>query len=211
MASNEVKKPDAIASGKPTIRKYSTVVAGGPNQNQFVRPPSTKFEGETKELSEYIFDCVDSKQSDRFAKNLKIIAQYVSKTVKSYGNDIRLSTLNLKPITVPEPSELEIDPPPTFLAKALFEGEVKQYLAQRLALAENIKSLYVIVYGQCTDIMKAKLETLPVYEKLVLSGDGIALLKAIKNQTFNYQGHKYTALALHEAVANFYSFQLPGS
>jgi hypothetical protein len=52
--------------------------------------------------------------------------------------------------------------------------------------------------------MRQKVEVLTIYETLTTSGDGLALLKAIKELVCNFQSQKHLPHALHESKHCFY-------
>ena len=73
-------------------------------------------------------------------------------------------------------------------------------------MTENIKSIFSLVWGQCTDITRQKVEALSDFADMSSKGDGIQLLKAIKNITHNFQSQKYLPHAIHEAKRRIYMF-----
>ena len=71
-------------------------------------------------------------------------------------------------------------------------------------ISENIKTLYSLVWGQRTDILRQKIEALHDFEEMSTNGDGLALLKAIKNTAFNFHSQKYLPHSLYESTWHFY-------
>jgi len=82
--------------------------------------------------------------------------------------------------------------------------KVDEYVKRTTYISENIKTLYSLVWGQCTDIMRQKIEALHDFEEMSTNGDGLALLKAIKNTAFNFQSQKYLPHSLYESTRRFY-------
>ena len=160
-----------------------------------------KFEGKCEELKGHIYDCSDTRQSDTFIKTTKEIAEYVGRTFKK-GSDARLAIENLvlPTLTVPTAPDDETD---RTLVK-IWEKEIDEYVKRKICLADNMQTVYSLVWGQCTDIMRQKIEALPIYSTLTTKGDGLALLKAIKNLVYNFQSQKYLSQALHESTRRFY-------
>jgi hypothetical protein len=68
-----------------------------------------------------------------------------------------------------------------------------------------MKTLYALVWGQCTDIMKQRIEGTDEFETLSEDRDGLGLLKTIKNLVYNFQSQKYLPQALHESARRFYN------
>jgi hypothetical protein len=62
-----------------------------------------------------------------------------------------------------------------------------------------MQTLYSLVWGQCSDVMQARLEALDDYDAMSEKGDSLALLKAIRAQAYNFQSQKNKANALHDA------------
>jgi hypothetical protein len=82
--------------------------------------------------------------------------------------------------------------------------QVDEFVRRETELRENVKTLYSLVWGQCTDIMKQKLEASDDFEDIALEQNGLELLKAIKNIVFQFQSQKYLPHALHESKRRFY-------
>jgi hypothetical protein len=145
-----------------------------------------KFEGKTDDLKGHIYDCSDARQSDQFTKTTKEIAEYLGRTAYKHGGDIRLTVTNLELYVIPMPQDLPTTPEPSALTKKIWDEQVKRYVERDSYLTDNVKTLFAIVIGQCTEVMIAKLEALPNYDDIVEDGDGVELLKMIKNLTFNF-------------------------
>jgi hypothetical protein len=56
------------------------------------------------------------------------------------------------------------------------------------------------VWGQCSDSMQQKIESLPTFDQMDTDNDGIALLVAIQNTSYNYQSQKYRIESINEAL-----------
>ena len=87
---------------------------------------------------------------------IKRIAEYVGAEYK-YGGDI-LSTLeNEVRITIPHPVTPAADPMP-LLESRIFDKEIYIYMKRISTLDENVQNSYLLVLGQCTDLLKSKLK-----------------------------------------------------
>ena len=170
---------------------------------QVAVPRQTKFEGKSDDLKGYIYDCSDSRQADQFAKTTKEIAEFVGRTYK-YGGDARLAIENLEIPVFPEP-----DDPPAGASKTkerIWEKLVDEHVKRQIYMTENVKTIYSLVWGQCSDIMRQKLEALDGFDSISTGGNGIQLLKSIKSLTYNFQSQKYLPHSLHETTRRFYLF-----
>ena len=146
-----------------------------------VAPRQPKFEGRCEALKGHVFDCSDARQSDMYTKTVKEIAEYVGRTY-----------------------------PPADATRTqvrIWEKKVDEYVKRDNYLKENIKTLYSLVWGQCTDIMRQRIEALDIFMGMAAEGDGLALIKAIKNVAFNFQSQKYLPHSLHESKRRFYLSQ----
>jgi hypothetical protein len=101
--------------------------------------------------------------------------------------------------------QLPEDPPEnaTRTEIRIWEKSVDDYVKRRTILAENIKTAYSLMWGQCSNVMRQKVETCPEYSVVSQTGDAIGLLKLVKDVAYNYQVQKYIPQALHEAKKRF--------
>jgi hypothetical protein len=81
----------------------------------------------------------------------------------------------------------------------LGEKQVDEHVKRGIMLAENLKTAYSLIYGQCSNAMCAKLESRANH--LVIQGatDSIGLPVNIQNVMFQFQSQRYAPLVLHEA------------
>ena len=147
-------KPAARAPGEEP--KKSSRAWGGRRASKRPIIQQTKFEGKCIELKGSIYDASDTRQADIFAKTTKEIAEYVGHTYK-YGSDTRLSIENMEKTVIPEPTD-----PPTTATKTqtrIWERQVDEYVRRSSGLDENLKTLYSLIWGQCTTVMQARIES----------------------------------------------------
>jgi hypothetical protein len=110
--------------------------------------------------------------------------------------------MRLKLPTVTEPA----DPPSnsTRGQQRIWEKRIDDFVRRELVLTENVKTAYSLIWGQCTDVMRQKLEGQSDYDSVEEASDAIGLLKGIKSNMFNFQGHFYLPQALRDAKRRFY-------
>jgi len=161
-----------------------------------------KFDGRCDELKGYVYDLNGSRSADIFTKTTKEVADYVAKNY-GCGGDIRLAVLNLELPVLEQPEDLADGA--TATEKRIWEKEIDEYVKEKAKLKQNVKALYSLVWGQCSDAMRAKLEGQQGHEAMSKRADGIGLLKAIKSIVYNFQDQKYLPEALFEANRRFYS------
>jgi hypothetical protein len=76
--------------------------------------------------------------------------------------------------------------PPTTASRTvtrIWEKEVDEYVKRKMYLQENLKTLYSLVLGQCTDVILAKLEASDTYNEMSEEADSMKLLKEIRAST----------------------------
>ena len=188
------------APGKPNSGKSANASGGNGGSNKvFVR--SSKFEGKCDDLKGHIFDCSDSKQADTFVTTKKEISEYVGREY-TYGGDARLAVENMAKPAIPEPE----DPPEgaSRTQERIWEKKVDEYVKRSSYMDENVKKVFSLVWGQCTEALRAKLQGIDDFKAMWDSGDGLALLKAIKTICFRFESQKNIAHAIHDAKRRFY-------
>ena len=155
----ESKASEATNDGREAGKKknWQPRNGGGKGPHNAHRQTQTKFEGKCADLKGHVYDCSTSKQADQFNKTTKEIAEYVGRTY-TYGGDARLAIENLEIVEPPEPE----DPPEgaTETKRRIWEKHVDEYVKRTTHMTENIKSIFSLVWGQCTDIMRQKVEAL---------------------------------------------------
>jgi hypothetical protein len=72
-------------------------------------------------------------------------------------------------------------------------------------LAENVKTVYSLIWRQCTDVMQQKIGSHSDYETTEDVLDAIGPLKTIKSIMFNFQGQIYCPQALCDVKRSFYN------
>lgn len=169
-------------------RKATTVLSGAVNKE-------AKFEGREEKLSGYIYD-LSSKQADLYTKTTKEIAEFIGRTYK-YGDDTKRAVLTLTAITFTEP----VYPGDTATRPRtkIWEKEIDEHVKQISHYKQNMKAAYNLIWGQCSESLRAKLEAISNHETIANQSSCIGLLQNIKNVSYNYQSEKLKRQARHEA------------
>ena len=93
----------------------------------------------------------------------------------------------------------------TTLPKTVWQKQVDAYVKQKVILEYNIPKEYLLILGQCTDVLREKLVSLESYKIIFQSTDIIALLLSIKTLLLQFKEQNYGPQSLHEARRNFYN------
>jgi len=214
---NPTDFPDSKPSADVTISRARTTDQGGDDAsrrgrryrrggNNLMVIKQSKFDGRCEDLKGHIYDCTDGRQADQYSKTTKEIAEFIGRTYK-FGMDARLTLENLEPIVLETPED-----PLTTATRTeirIWEKLVDEYVTRRTLLRENIKTAYSLIWGQCSDLMRQRLEANESFNQISTKGDAIELLRMIKNTTYDYQSQKSLAHAIHDAKKRLYAFYQP--
>jgi len=155
---------------------------------------TTKFEGIIEALKAAVYDYIGLCQPELYVRTTREIADWLGKTLKFYSSDAKEAIENLELPVIPRPG-----PKPTLgvddaddLDLKIWEKEVDEYMAQRQWLKENLKTAYIVIWGQRSDTMRARAEATTDFKTTTSKDqDIIKLLKVIKqimfcNDTVNF-------------------------
>ena len=162
--------------------------------------PSIRWGDRRVKRTDFRFSWAQS--ADLFIKSKKAVANYVGRTYQ-HSRDIRRAIETLTLPTIPLPTAPVADPMPPLLG-AIFSEQVKEYVKQTSRLQENIKCLWALVWGQCSDTIRTRLQALDTYNDMHTASDGLLLLVAIKDLMYNVQEQKYVPLSIHLAKRQFF-------
>jgi hypothetical protein len=81
----------------------------------------------------------------------------------------------------------------------ILERQVDEHVKCGTMLLKKLKTVYSLIYGQCSDAMRAKLELRPNHETIESACTAIQLLENIGTIMYQFQLQQYSVLALHEA------------
>jgi len=129
----------------------------------------------------------------------------VGKTLRYYGSDAKAAIENLELPVIPKPGPkpmLGVDDAEELELK-IWDKEVDEYMAQRKWLKQNMKTTYIIIWGQCSDAMRARAEATTDFKATSKNQDTISLLKVIKQVMFCCDTVKFSPHALRNAHRHF--------
>jgi hypothetical protein len=163
----------------------------------------SKFEGRCKELEGYVYDICGAQQANQYMKTTEEIGLYVSQHY-SHGADIGTAVQTLARPVIKDLA----DPAPdaSLAVKKRWEDQLKRWNQRMDTLEENISKLYNLVWGQCSDALRAKIESQPEFARIRdYPMEGIELLKLIKTISFKFEPQVYKPLAIDDAMRKFMS------
>ncbi len=137
---------------------------------------TSRFEERCDELKGHVYDCPNPLQAaEEFTKTTKKIAEY---TVTEYGTEVKLAIATLQTPILPLPAE----PPPeaSVTEQPIWERRVDAYVKAEIMLESDLMEAYLLVYGQCSNVQRAKLESVHNQTSIKANANVIGLLKNIK-------------------------------
>jgi hypothetical protein len=117
------------------------------------------FKGNALDMSGHVFGCYEERgDRTQFSKTLEALGEYAAKRLK-HPED-------LKPMfeeTMTTPSIAEPPDLPTTATKreeVIWEASLKSYSRRVEELRSNLTTLYAVIWGQCSEVMRTKLKAL---------------------------------------------------
>ena len=104
-----------------------------------------------------------------------------------------------KPVKPPANSdEVDID---------VYDTELEQFVKDKRKLRLSLKSLYSVIWGQCSNSMVIKLTSIEDQKKWKKDDDCGNLLQAIKQIVMKFEHKKHPVVSLLQQLRNFYSYR----
>jgi hypothetical protein len=146
-------------------------------------------------------ECEDKKQ---FSKTVETLGEYIAKKLKYPGDMVSLTKDFVKP-EIPKPTELEVSET-NRLVIAIWEMKVSAYCTRTDYLNSNLKTAYAVIWGQCSEAMKAKLTSLNDFKTKSHETDCVWILNEIKGIMYRFEGQRYIYLSLNDARTSYYAY-----
>lgn len=177
----------------------------------------SSFKGNTKDMNGHVFqvhhETVDLQQFD---KTVEALSEYAMKSLKKSGDLISFFKDLQPPVLAPvadivAPTTIvagvETALPISALAQRIWNNEVDDYCDRVRLITQNLKTLYSVAWGQCSEAMKAKLQTHDEFTTKDLDADCSWLLKEIKAVTFRFEGQRFIFLSLDDAHSSLCAYR----
>ena len=157
-------------------------------------------------MNGHVFECYEE-QSDRrqYSKTLEALESHVKKSLK-YSED--LATLFAETMATPKidmPTEPDASASKT--EEMFYVEEVKEFVKRSRQIKSNLATVHAIVWGQCSEAMKAKVKSMTGYKEKAEANDCYWLLKQIKAVTLQFDEKRNVFISLLDARTSFLNCQ----
>ena len=168
---------------------------------------STSDKTKRKSLSDHVYYVGSAKQASDFVTVTNYLINYIRKNFKK-GNDIALAleTYTETDFTARQPqlrqSQSQDPDEKTREDKQYekqFEVEYTEFSRAKTQYEDNKSAADALIWGQCTNSMKAKIQARKDYYTEI-KGDPIKLLAAIKQHALNYESTQYRFKTIFESL-----------
>ena len=92
------------------------------------------------------------------------------------------------------------------IEEEIYKEEIKAYVRAKRNLEATLRSLFNVVWGQCSINLKSKLESKDEFKHIKENKDIAWLLKQIKAAVHQFETHISIYEALDEAKKNYYHY-----
>jgi hypothetical protein len=159
-----------------------------------------KFKGANDKLSGNIFDYGGPRNQDGFIRTMKAIINYIGQD-HDYPGDIQNTVETLKLYTVPMPEEPNDYGMATVdkTQALIYEITINRVISREEKLQDNLAKTFALVWGQCTNSLKAKLESLTEWTTIHRDKDALTLITEIKNIIYRFEDQSYLMHSLFRA------------
>ena len=162
---------------------------------------NSESKGNASDMNGHTFDCYNHTQ---FGKTMRQLEMYAVSTYK-HGGDIKKMISRLKETRIEKPKLLKDGA--NRLEKEIWKKRSDLYVERKTMYAENKSKLFWVIWGQCSEEMRNKLELDDQYEDLEDNDDCVNLLNKIREICFSVDEKRYVPLAMLEAKSKLYNIR----
>jgi hypothetical protein len=124
------------------------------------------------------------------------------------SNNVKISLEKKKPVLPDKPEKPEKDSKGITdeVDEDAYKEELKIYAKERREYNQSMKTAYSILYGQCSESVRARLQAMKDHDDLAEKGEPIGLLKNIQSIMTDFQSTKYIPHAIYDAKRKLYLY-----
>ena len=142
-------------------------------------------------MNNHVFQCHgESPDKQQFTKTIEALSGYINKTM-DFPKDVASICKNFTTDMIEEPKDLTVAEKESDTKKLIWKTKVQTYVRRIEAQEKNCQSIFAVIWGQCSNAMKNKLQSLREYESKSDSNDCVWILREIKAVTLRFEGTRY--------------------
>jgi hypothetical protein len=165
--------------------------------------------GRSDDLQGFTYNVVVSKGGVAYMRATEELACHVGEKYTFVGSYVRAAilTLNIPTPTRPTaPEDIMSGSAQTVdeVEKESFKEKIRMYVKTEAAIEMAMKSLYDLIWGQCTESLRSRLRGDDAFINYSSSADSLTLLKAIRSKMTGFRNKEYLTHALQKVMRDFY-------
>ena len=168
---------------------------------------AVKFRGDTEDMNGHVFQChEESRNKQQFLKTLEALYAYINKNLE-FAGDVADMCKDFTIVDLKTCIPADISDTASNTMKRIWMKKVDIYVERMSALDNNLRTIFQIIWGQCSTMMKTKLKAVDLYDNKSKEKDCIWLLKEIKGIMNHFDGSKYIYVSLDDATEEYYRYR----
>ena len=196
-------------TNQPSSIKSNSSKKSGKSRRK--KPGSTssksKFKGAIAELNGHVFEVhSESVKSSQFQRTVDELSMYMARKYE-HGGDISMMLSDMQEFDFNKVKPKAPSTTGDVGDQRIFEKQIDLHVKRLAVYDQNKRALYMIIWGQCSETMQAKIKTMDDFKQMHSDRDSLSLLTTIQGIMFNFERQNYPHLALHEAFAIFYALK----
>ena len=158
-------------------RGYQGRISRGNGHNT----PASNFKGDTPDMNGHVYQTFNENDDKRqFGKTNEALGRWINMHTKNSGDLLVLYTDLADPV-IEKPAPLNAADKDDPMEQLLWKETVKDFITRRRSLVDNLRAIYSVIWGQCSQTMKAKIMSIDDYEIKSQACECVWLLRQIKS------------------------------
>jgi len=151
--------------------------------------------GDIPLLGELVYKFNTRDQAEMYLRTTKAIAAYVG---VEYGKEMMLLVNQRYETEFTEPDIPTGNPSKVVMER--YKMELGKYHKEKTAYEKSKAKVFAIILGQCSEVLKSKLEDDTTFKQLQIEDDVIGFLDKLKSWTFSTSGSQHPVWCLQRSI-----------
>jgi Zinc knuckle len=162
-------------------------------------PTGKAIVGAQEELGSFVYKFNTRDQADMYLRTTQKIAQFVG---VQYGREMKMLVKRGFEPAFTEPSEEDPITGQKWKGTAMerYKSELAEYQRSMRVYKKNKGMVFSIILGQCTEVVKSKLDLDAEFDELENTDDVVGFLKKLRTMTFSSEGIQHPYWSLQEVM-----------